>query len=414
MTGAPPGAARQGQADRPRADRPPAGRRARSARSKPLRRHRATGFGLEDKKPYTRRCGHRLGHGRRPDRLRLRARLPDLRRRARRGARRRRSTRSWTWPRRPAPRWSASTTAPGARIQEGVTALAGYGGIFQRNTRASGVIPQISVMLGPCAGGAAYSPALTDFVFMVRGTSQMFITGPDVVQAVTGEEITQNGLGGADVHADDLRRRPLRLRRRGDLPGGRALPAVAAARRTTASCRRACRARTRPTGRPRRAAGPGARRREPRVRHAQGHRGDRRRRRVPRGARGLGAPTSCAPWPGSTATSSASSPTSPPRSPACWTSRRREKARPVRADVRRLQHPAGDPGRRPRLPARRRPGARRHHPARREAALRVLQRHRAAHLSWSCARPTAARTSSWTPAPSAPTWRWPGPPTRSP
>ncbi|SEF36361.1 Acetyl-CoA carboxylase, carboxyltransferase component [Amycolatopsis pretoriensis] len=89
----------------------------------------------------------------------------------------------------------------GARIQEGVTALAGYGGIFRRNTRCSGVIPQISVMLGPCAGGAAYSPALTDFVFMVRETSQMFITGPDVVQAVTGEEITQNGLGGADVHA---------------------------------------------------------------------------------------------------------------------------------------------------------------------------------------------------------------------
>jgi acetyl-CoA carboxylase carboxyltransferase component len=89
----------------------------------------------------------------------------------------------------------------GARIQEGVSALAGYGGIFQRNTRASGVIPQISVMLGPCAGGAAYAPALTDFVFMVRETSQMFITGPDVVQAVTGEEITHNGLGGADVHA---------------------------------------------------------------------------------------------------------------------------------------------------------------------------------------------------------------------
>ncbi|MFD8982770.1 acyl-CoA carboxylase subunit beta [Streptomyces sp. NPDC059564] len=89
----------------------------------------------------------------------------------------------------------------GARIQEGVSALAGYGGIFRRNTRASGVIPQISVMLGPCAGGAAYSPALTDFVFMVRETSQMFITGPDVVKAVTGEEISQNGLGGADVHA---------------------------------------------------------------------------------------------------------------------------------------------------------------------------------------------------------------------
>ncbi len=89
----------------------------------------------------------------------------------------------------------------GARIQEGVTALAGYGGIFRRNVRSSGVIPQISVMLGPCAGGAAYSPALTDFVFMVRGSSQMFITGPDVVQAVTGEAISHEGLGGADVHA---------------------------------------------------------------------------------------------------------------------------------------------------------------------------------------------------------------------
>jgi acetyl-CoA carboxylase carboxyltransferase component len=90
----------------------------------------------------------------------------------------------------------------GARIQEGVTALAGYGGIFQRNVRNSGVIPQISVMLGPCAGGAAYSPALTDFVFMVRDTAQMFITGPDVVQAVTGEAITHEELGGAPVHAE--------------------------------------------------------------------------------------------------------------------------------------------------------------------------------------------------------------------
>ncbi len=89
----------------------------------------------------------------------------------------------------------------GARIQEGVTALAGYGGIFRRHVRASGVIPQISVILGPCAGGAAYSPALTDFVFMVRDISQMYITGPDVVRAVTGEVVTHDALGGADVHA---------------------------------------------------------------------------------------------------------------------------------------------------------------------------------------------------------------------
>jgi len=88
----------------------------------------------------------------------------------------------------------------GARIQEGVTALAGFGGIFRRNVAASGVIPQISVVLGPCAGGAAYSPALTDFLFMVRDTSQMYLTGPDVVKAVTGESVSHSELGGADVH----------------------------------------------------------------------------------------------------------------------------------------------------------------------------------------------------------------------
>ncbi len=89
----------------------------------------------------------------------------------------------------------------GARIQEGVTALAGYGGIFRRAVAMSGVIPQISVMVGPCAGGAAYAPALTDFVFMVRDIAQMFITGPDVVAAVTGERVSHDELGGADVHA---------------------------------------------------------------------------------------------------------------------------------------------------------------------------------------------------------------------
>jgi acetyl-CoA carboxylase carboxyltransferase component len=165
-----------------------------------LRRHRATGFGLEGKKPYTdgvvtgwgtvhgrtvfvyahdfRIFGGALGEAH----AQKIHKVMDLAVSA------------------GAPLVSLNDGA-GARIQEGVTALAGYGGIFQRNTRASGVIPQISVMLGPCAGGAAYSPALTDFVFMVRDTSQMFITGPDVVRAVTGEEITQNGLGGADVHA---------------------------------------------------------------------------------------------------------------------------------------------------------------------------------------------------------------------
>jgi len=88
----------------------------------------------------------------------------------------------------------------GARIQEGVDALSGYGSIFYRNTIASGVIPQISVIMGPCAGGAVYSPAITDFVFMVDKTSQMFITGPQVIKAVTGEEVTAEELGGAMTH----------------------------------------------------------------------------------------------------------------------------------------------------------------------------------------------------------------------
>jgi acetyl-CoA carboxylase carboxyltransferase component len=167
-----------------------------------LRRHRATGFGLEDKRPYTdgvvtgwgtvdgrtvfvyahdfRIFGGALGeaHAEKIHKIMDMATAAG------------------------APLVSLNDGA-GARIQEGVTALAGYGGIFQRNARASGVVPQISVMLGPCAGGAAYSPALTDFIFAVRGISQMFITGPDVVKAVTGEQVTHDALGGADVHGRD-------------------------------------------------------------------------------------------------------------------------------------------------------------------------------------------------------------------
>jgi methylmalonyl-CoA decarboxylase subunit alpha len=165
-----------------------------------LRRHRASGFGLENKRPYTDGVvtGWGLVHGRTvfvyAADFRIfggalgeahAAKIHKLMDMAIAAG---------------APLVSLNDGA-GARIQEGVSALAGYGGIFQRNTRASGVIPQISVMLGPCAGGAAYSPALTDFVFMVRETAQMFITGPDVVEAVTGAKVTHNGLGGADVHA---------------------------------------------------------------------------------------------------------------------------------------------------------------------------------------------------------------------
>lgn len=90
--------------------------------------------------------------------------------------------------------------AAGARIQEGVEGLAGYGDVFFRNVRASGVVPQISIIAGPCAGGAVYSPAMTDFIFMVEEIGQMFITGPDVIRTVTGEDVTLEELGGAEAH----------------------------------------------------------------------------------------------------------------------------------------------------------------------------------------------------------------------
>ncbi|MBV8428192.1 MAG: methylmalonyl-CoA carboxyltransferase, partial [Hyphomicrobiales bacterium] len=88
----------------------------------------------------------------------------------------------------------------GARIQEGVASLGGYAEVFKRNVVASGVIPQISIIMGPCAGGDVYSPAMTDFIFMVRDTSYMFVTGPDVVKTVTNEVVTADELGGAQVH----------------------------------------------------------------------------------------------------------------------------------------------------------------------------------------------------------------------
>src|SRR3954466_81107 len=166
-----------------------------------LRRHRATGFGLEAKKPYTdgvitgwgtvegrtvfvyahdfRIFGGALGeaHATKIHKIMDMAIAAG------------------------APLVSLNDGA-GARIQEGVSALAGYGGIFQRNTKASGVIPQISVMLGPCAGGAAYSPALTDFVFSCSEPSHIFTSASAVGAASTAEDMSQNGLGGADVHAE--------------------------------------------------------------------------------------------------------------------------------------------------------------------------------------------------------------------
>ena len=134
----------------------------------------------------------------------------------------------------------------GARIQEGVVSLGAYGDVFVRNVKCSGVIPQISLIMGPCAGGAVYSPAITDFIFMVKETSHMFITGPDVIKTVTGEEVGLRVAGRRDDAQHEVGRRALRLRRRGRLPRGRALPASASCRRTTSRRRRAsCRPTTR-------------------------------------------------------------------------------------------------------------------------------------------------------------------------
>ena len=135
----------------------------------------------------------------------------------------------------------------GARIQEGVVSLASYGGIFRRNVQSSGVVPQISVILGPCAGGAVYSPAMTDFIFMVRESSHMFITGPDVVKTVTGEEVTLEELGGAMSHATKSAS-PLsfpRTRRRASTTCASCSPSC---RRTTSSSRRSTTSATIPIG----------------------------------------------------------------------------------------------------------------------------------------------------------------------
>ncbi len=125
----------------------------------------------------------------------------------------------------------------GARIQEGVAALGGYADIFLRNVLASGVVPQISLILGPCAGGAVYSPAITDFTVMVEGTSYMFVTGPDVVKAVTHEDVDAERLGGATDPHDPKRRRASGRRRRsgGALDVARDMPGPSAPEQSASS-----------------------------------------------------------------------------------------------------------------------------------------------------------------------------------
>ena len=175
----------------------------------------------------------------------------------------------------------------GARIQEGVVSLDAYGGIFFRNVKASGVIPQISVILGPCAGGAVYSPAMTDFIFMVKGTSNMFITGPDVVKTVTGEDVTQEELGGAMTHATKSGVAAFVADDEADVHRAGALPAVVPAVEQPRGPA-VLRARRRSRAALRRHRRPHPRRAEPALRHEGGHRRDRRRRRLLRGAPALG------------------------------------------------------------------------------------------------------------------------------
>ena len=153
----------------------------------------------------------------------------------------------------------------GARIQEGVVSLGGYADIFLRNTLASGVVPQLSVVLGPCAGGAVYSPAITDFTVMVEGTSYMFVTGPNVVKAVTHEDVDAERLGGATTHTLDQRRRAHRGARRGGGARTTRGGSFATCRRTISATRRGS-ATADPVGSPRRRARldrPGRSRRSP-------------------------------------------------------------------------------------------------------------------------------------------------------
>ncbi len=135
----------------------------------------------------------------------------------------------------------------GARIQEGVASLGGYAEVFQRNVMASGVVPQISLIMGPCAGGAVYSPAMTDFIFMVKDSSYMFVTGPDVVKTVTHEIVTAEELGGAVTHTTQVRRRRSGVReRRGGAAPDRGASSTSC-RCPTAKSRRSGRPPIRPT-----------------------------------------------------------------------------------------------------------------------------------------------------------------------
>ena len=255
----------------------------------------------------------------------------------------------------------------GARIQEGVLSLGGYADIFLRNTLASGVIPQISAIMGPCAGGAVYSPAITDFNVMVEGTSYMFVTGPDVLRTVTHEEVTKEELGGAKTHNETSGvahfsvpndRECLQLIREllGYLPSNNL------------------------DGPPRRETADRVDREdealdrlvpdlaEPALRHARSRARGRRRWGVPRGASGLREEHHRGT--GEARRQERRHRRQPARAPGRDTRYRCvSQGGAVRALLRRVQHPARDVRGRSGIPARHPAGVRRHHPARREAAV---------------------------------------------
>ena len=271
----------------------------------------------------------------------------------------------------------------GARIQEGVVALGLYGEIFMRNVRSSGVIPQISLIMGPCAGGAVYSPAITDFTVMVDHTSHMFITGPDVIRTVTGEEVDFEDLGGGRAHntksgvahylADDEADAFSYVKELlGFLPSNNlSEPPAFEAPEPTAGADRGRAHRHRPgAGRDHPGLGEHA------LRHPRGDHPGARRGRVPRGARPVRAEHRGRLRAGRGPVGRRGGQPADPvrRLPG---HRRLGEGGPVRAHLRRVQHPGAHLRRRAGLPAGHRAGVERDHPARRQADLRLRRGHRA-------------------------------------
>ena len=266
----------------------------------------------------------------------------------------------------------------GARIQEGVVSLRQLRRHLLPQRAVVGRRAADLVILGPCAGGAVYCPAMTDFIFMVRETSHMFITGPDVVKTVTGEEVTLEELGGAMSHATKSGVATfVSPDEKSCLEDVRYLLSFLPSNNLEEPPDR--RRRRRPRAALRGAARPPAGQPEPALRHEEGHHRGRRRRRVLRVLPALGQLDRLRLRPPRTATPSASSATSRWCWPACSTSRASEKAARFVRTCDAFNIPLITFVDVPGLPARRRPGVRRHHPPRRQAALRLLRGHRAAH-----------------------------------